>query len=450
MHRAQIVISEIKSFIKRRRFILIFAPLLTIGLSISTAYLLPPKYESSISFLVDRDETLNPMIQYNMAVAMASEDRLRSFNEIIYSRSTMNILIDSLDLAVDSMTNRERENLIRNLRGDVRTNLRASDSFSITFLHADPLIAQKGVNLLAEHFIHTRLKLENRRNDQTVAFFEYKLNDLEEAVREREQMMMAAMENNIEQIPAEDISLRADINEITTILREIEREMDMMNRAIKELRSVNHRKSEIESLRGLELSRLPSGGEMEDLLNELREHNQRYTASYPLVEGTKNKIYDLSERIIHEIETVLYELGHEKAYLNQRRSEMVDKLKQVSFTRQESSGVYSDYDIYKTLLDDMKVKVEQARSTRDLGERSVNQFVVIDSANVPISPSKPNRLLLIAGGVFIGLFMGIFASGVAEITDPTIRNLRDLNGFDIPVVAWIPNDEKKPSKKKKI
>ena len=63
---------------------------------IAGAFMMSNKYESFTTILVQRDEILNPLISYQMAIAMASEDRLRTFAEIINSHTTIKKLRDSL------------------------------------------------------------------------------------------------------------------------------------------------------------------------------------------------------------------------------------------------------------------------------------------------------------------------------------------------------------------
>jgi polysaccharide biosynthesis transport protein len=438
VHQTQLAITEIKRFLKRRKIILILAPLLLIGVSIAAALVLPPKYESSISILVEQDETLNPMIQYSMAVAMASEDRLSSFNEIIQSRSTMHKLIDSLDLDDDNMSSAERDDLVRDVRGDVRTTLRASDSFSISFMNDDPELAQKGVKLLSDHFIRTRLAHESRRNEQTVEFFENKLAELEEAVAVREEQMMAERQATSELTVRADRSIQSDIEGVESTIREISRNIERTQSSLEVLRSVNQGGSEVEKIREIDLAGLPSGSEMRENLNLYRDYSQRYTSQYPRVRQLQNRILDLTDRMIVEIEAELFEQHAEKSYLQDHRSELVQQLEQTTATEQQRSGTRSDYDVYKAMYDDMKVKVEQARSTRELGDRAQNQFIVIDEANIPEKPARPNRRLLVAGGLFIGLFLGVVGAGVAELLDTTVRRPEDLKRFKKPVVAFIP------------
>ncbi len=441
MHQTQFVVTEIKRFLKRRKIILILAPLLFTGLSVAAILYLPPKYESDISILVERDETLNPMIQFTMAVALASEDRLRSFNEIVYSRSTINMLIDSLGLDKERSNGGSREDLIRSVRRDISTNLRASDSFSISYLHNDPALAQKGVQLLADHFIQKRLSLENRRHEQTVDFFENKVEELQQSVREREQRVVAHLQQTLEQddIPREEQALQSDIDDIEDEIERLERRMERMEASLELLQEVNSGERHIEEIRELNLEELPSGMDMRERINRYRDYMQRYTAQFPGVRELVNQIHDLSERMITEIHAVLFDQNQERIYLLDKRSDLMERLEQTAFVQHQRAGSRGDLEVYKALLDDMKVKVEQARSSRDLGERAQQQFIVIDSPNLPEKPAKPDPLLVLGGGIFLGIFLGVVGAGFAELLDTTVRRPEDLAGFDVPVIAYLPS-----------
>lgn len=94
MYHIKEVVHEIKLAAKRRKMLLISIPILFTAISIGATFFIPQEYMSSTSILVQKDETLNPLLMYEMAVSTVSDDRLQSFNEIIYSRTTMEMLID--------------------------------------------------------------------------------------------------------------------------------------------------------------------------------------------------------------------------------------------------------------------------------------------------------------------------------------------------------------------
>ncbi len=123
--------------------------------------------------------------------------------------------------------------------------------------------------------------------------------------------------------------------------------------------------------------------------------------------------------------------------LEARRAKLVDRLKQSTVSARVDEDKESDYGIYRKLYDDMKVKLEQAITSRDLGSGSQNQFLIIDPALLPVKPTKPNRPQLIVAGMLIGLFFGLVAVIVKELLDTTVRTPRDVEVFQKPVIAFI-------------
>ena len=126
--------------------------------------------------------------------------------------------------------------------------------------------------------------------------------------------------------------------------------------------------------------------------------------------------------------------------LQQKRGQSINDLKQSSVTQRVDQDKEADYGIYQKLYDEMKVKLEQARTARDLGKRAANQFVVIDPAQVPAEATKPNRTLLIAGGFGLGLFMGLLAAVGAELMDTRVRSPLDVEVYGKPIIAFIPEN----------
>lgn len=439
MHQAQIAVSEIKRFFKRRKKILLIAPVLLVALSITAAYMLPPKYQSSITILVQRDETLNPMIRYNMAVAMASEDRLKSFNEIIYSRSTMNMLIDTLDLTEGDLSRKKRDQLIENVRNNINTRLKASDSFTISYLDTQPKRAKRAVTLLSDHFIKTKLELENQRNQQTVKFFKDKLDELEKTVESKQKEITEQMQQSIEESPREDRGLQTDLEEVEDNLSNLEQSMRQNRKKLEVLQAVNKGDRKPGTLHQLRIGELPSGEQLKKTLSEYESFSEKYTSAFPKVKELRKKLFELTEQISLELESEIYEQKSQKTFLTDKREKLINSIEKSTIAKQRTKGNRTDYEVYNDLYNEMKVKLEQAQTSRDLGKNAKNQFVVIDPPIVPIEPSKPNKLLLIAGGLAVGLFLGFIAAAIAELLDTTVRRPEHLKEFKKPVVAFIPN-----------
>jgi capsular exopolysaccharide synthesis family protein len=66
---------------------------------------------------------------------------------------------------------------------------------------------------------------------------------------------------------------------------------------------------------------------------------------------------------------------------------------------------------------------------------------IIDAAILPLSPSKPNRQLIIIIGAMIGLSLGVGFAFLRNYLDRSIKNPDDIESRGIPVLSWVPSIE---------
>jgi capsular polysaccharide biosynthesis protein len=95
-------------------------------------------------------------------------------------------------------------------------------------------------------------------------------------------------------------------------------------------------------------------------------------------------------------------------------------------------------DFYNSLLKKMnESSMATALEQRQQGE----QFLVMDAPNLPEDPIFPNRGMFAAGGLAIGLSMGLLLAGLLEYRDTSLRNERDVWAFTklstLAVISYI-------------
>lgn len=440
MGQIEKIVQDLKEIAKRRKRLLIAVPILMLLLGITASYVITPKYHSSISILVQKEETLNPLILYEMAVNMASEDRLKSFNKIVFSRTTIEMLVDTLDLDKDIKTNIEKQQLIEKVKTNIRTTFSGSDSFEIYYFDSDPYRAQKGVGIIANHFIKTRLNLENQRNEQTVVFFEDKLAELEEEVKIRRENILSLSKQRLQQTPNDNTALRIQMQGLDREIDEIENEIAGLKRIQRSLNEVNPSAlspAAIEDLHSITLMDLPYSDELRSVLREFDAQKQMYTMEHPNIQSLVKQIENLTMRMPPAVQTELEFTETKKQDMEEQRAFILSNLEEAVVANRIDEGTESDYGIYRKLYDEMKVKLEQAKTTRDLGRKAADQFIVIDPPYFPEKPTSPNRPLIIIGSLFIGFFLASFAIVVAEVFDTTIRKEEDIIHYNKPVIAFI-------------
>jgi len=441
MFSGQITLREVASFARRRKKLLLYPAAIVWGLCVVGAFLLPRKYESSTTILVQRDEILNPLVRYEMAVAFATEDRLASFNEIIYSQSTIQALIDTLGLGKEVRTEEQRQELIAEIRKNIETDRRGSSSFEISYTDTDPYRAQRAATALANLFIQTRLRVENQRNEMAVQFFENKLEEFRQKFESTQKQLLEVVERRIGDLPTESRAMYSQIEITDRQLAELGAQIKTYRQQLILLRSYPdglRTETGRQGLFDLARSDIPYATDLRPLLTKYWEYFQRYTSKYPEVEKLEAQITELLSRMRAIVESEIVKLEATRWDLEKRRNQLVDDLKRTSVLQRIDQEKESNYGIYRSLYDDMKVKLEQAYTTRDLGRQGAKQFIILDPAIVPTKPTKPNRTLIIFGGLVLGLILGFLSATTVEFFDTTIRTARDIEVYQKPVIAYIP------------
>jgi uncharacterized protein involved in exopolysaccharide biosynthesis len=437
---AQFTFRDVFQLFRRRRKLLFLPAVIVTILSGVGAYLLPNKYESSTTILVQRDEILNPLISYEMAVTMASEDRLRTFNEIIYSRTTIRRLMDSLGLSVDLKTEDQRQGLVNALSHNITTERRGSDSFRITYVDTDPVRAQKAASFLSNLFIMTVVTVEGQRNDRAVEFFERKLDELRDKFEHSQKQMVSLLGQRLSTMPTEAKAAYTQYDGVEKQIRDFDSKMQSYKQELNILKTFPGALRTDEGKQQLyDLSRvdIPFAPDLKTLLTKYDELLRRYTPQYPEVEKMEKQVTLLIERMRNAVETEIRRQQPERTELEQRRASLLNEIKATSISERVDEDKESDYGIYRKLYDEMKVKLEQAKTSRDLGSKGASQFNIIDPPLVATQPSKPNRIQLIIAGFGLGLFIGILTAIIRELLDTTVRSARDIEVYQKPVIAFI-------------
>jgi succinoglycan biosynthesis transport protein ExoP len=441
---AQVTIDEIRSITRRRWKLFAFSSLIVIVISIIGAYTLPRQYVSTTQILVQRDEILNPLVSYTMGVVLASEDRLRTFNEIIFSRKMSQVLIDTLGLLKNTNSVAERDALLKTVQHNIEIDRRGSDSFTISYSDTDPVRAQRAAALIAEFFIKTNTEVENRRNDLSVQFFEQKLAEYREKYEASQKVFVSVLQQRVDSLPTQANSLYAQLDDVNKRIADVDKRVQSYQGALALLRNVsdslNTPKGQ-QALFDLQHEDLPYATDLRGLVGRFEDLARRYTLKYPDVERLEDQIVQLLDRIRASLESELPEQQEQRWQLEEKRARVIDGLKNSSVVQKEDEDKESNYNMYRRLYDEMKVKLEQARTTADLGKKGASQYIILDPAVVPTQPTKPNRIMLIVGGFGVGILIGVLAVVAAELFDTTVRAPIDIERYHKPIIAFIPYAE---------
>ncbi len=447
MRPAQFTPHELIAVFHRRWKYPAYSTAVVTAVCIIGAFVLTRKYESTTTILVRPDKTLNPIPSYEMV--MAFEEQLRNFGEIIYSRSVLEQLSDSLGLTMNVKSETEKQLIAAQLANNITTTRLGSDSFKIMYTDTDPARAQRGAEVIENLFIQTKLNVENRQNALAVEFYEKKVAeykvDFENSVRN----MVTRLRQRVQDMPTETRSLYAKLEETDKSLGAIDVKVKTDEDKLvilRQLPSVLQTSPEIlrkedgkQPLFDLTRSELPYAADLKVLVTQYDQVTRAYQGKYPEIEKLESQIYEMLQRMLAATESEIANLQTQQRTMEGRRMQVVEELKKTSVAQTESKDNESTFDINKKVYDDMQLKLEAARLAQEVGSRGANQFIILDPPVLPTSPSKPNRILIIFGGLGVGLLLGVISAFVAELLDTTVRSPRDIEVFHKPIIAFLPD-----------
>lgn len=451
MRTAQLRVREVAGMLRRRWRLVVFPCAIVTIICIVGAFVLPRRYESSTTILVRPDQSLKSLTGFEMMAAF--EEELRNFGEIIISRHFLEALVDTLGYSTPGQTEAQRDVLVAAVRSALSTSKLGSDSFTITYTSSDPFEAQKGASTVANLFITTKIDLENRQNQQTVEFLEGKVQEYRQLFEASTRSLVTSMKQDVDELPTETRTLYSQVSSIESDISNNNQRLRTYQDALNVLSTLSDLlKNSPEVLRTesgkqplLELQRedLPFVSELRTLLTKYDESTRRYTAKFPDVDKLEGQLVELLDRMHKGVENEIYKLQTQQNSLEKHRTQIVEELKKSSVASRTNQDKQTNYDINQKLYNEMKLKLEQARLAMDIGSRGANQFIILDPASLPTRATKPNRMMIMAGGFGFGLLLGVVLAMIIELFDTTLRTPKHLEVYQKPVIALLPDARRK-------
>lgn len=451
MRPAQIRLHEVLSMY-RRRWVLVVVPMIIVStLCTIGAFLLPRKYEATTTMLVRPDQTLRAMGDYTDMAGF--DEQLRSYNEIIYSNTFIQSVIDSLGIGHNIKTEAERQTMLNSTRRDITADRRGSDSFSITFSSSDPARAKKGAEVVANLFIQTKLRLENRQVYLTIQFLEKKVGELREEFETSARSLVSSMQQSPDDLPVETRSLYTQASSLGEKLNVSHDRQKVYQKTLQTLRALlNLLRTNPEVVRSesgkqplLELQRqdLPYAAELQSLVTKYDETTERYTAKWPEIEKQESRIVALLDRIRVATEMEVTRLQTQELDLQKQWGELIEEIRKSSVSDRINQDKQSNYEMNLKQYNDMKNRLEQAYLKAEVESKGADQYIILDPPVYPTVPTKPNRTRLVLAGLALGIFFGIVSVILAELFDTTIRTSKDIEVYEKPIIALLPDGGRK-------
>lgn len=460
------LISFLEAALKRKWLILGLTVLCT-AIAAVVAVLLPSHYKSSTLILVEQQQV--PTSYVTPTDTTPFNQKLNTIRQQILSRPNLEKIIEKFDLYSKGDKKPAKEEAISKLVSNIEIKLvgerRAEDAFNISFSGTDPYTTMQVTSTLASMFIDENLKRREQYAEGTTGFLSDELEQAKSELEKQEQSVRAFKERYMGGLPQQ---LEANLRTLDRLQLELQ--------SVKlDQKGAEDRKAQLEAQLSQSGS-LPVPGapvnplvaELEAKQRDLAELLSMYNENYPDVVITRRRIEELRGLLTSTKAgagasqpngVISPQVRNPEAYnnllatdsqikaLKLRETEIRKQInvleRRVDSTpanEQKFADLNRDYQIslnnYQSLLEKrLNARLAENLEKRQKGER----FRIIDPANLPEKPYKPNRPVVVLAGAGIGAGIGLGIIFLLEFMNPAFKRPEDFEGvLDMDILAMVP------------
>ncbi|MCG2711062.1 MAG: PilZ domain-containing protein [Candidatus Omnitrophica bacterium] len=412
---------DIMNIFKKGKMIIVASVIVTVAATyFTTKVFVKPVYEARAKILV-REEKLNPQDEfpsYETGWQFA-----HSQAEIMKSKPVINMALQKIDFADKALSSIDAQSLDTGVLQQ-SIELRLLESTNVLELRVEqenPLFASMLANSLAEAYIENGVGLKSKTVERTISSLEQEIEAAEKS--------FTAVENELDKIASnENIIMLSGSDIVLDLKKYANLDMDLMSANV-DIEMLNTKLSEIKDRiketdpKKLNFKFLANSNILENLKSQIRLAELKldilrgqFSLNHPEVivaRGAIDKLnFDLSKErdaiIKAEIESLEIEkkslIGRKEAILevhkkhSGRLNEIIQnqpKLARLNRDIEMKRGIYSD------LMGKLQVLKVLKQRTNMLPDSEIIEF-----ADTPNYPAKPNLLKNLLLGVLLGLTIG--------------------------------------------
>ncbi|HYO82769.1 MAG TPA: Wzz/FepE/Etk N-terminal domain-containing protein [Bryobacteraceae bacterium] len=163
----------------------------------------------------------------------------------------------------------------------------------------------------------------------------------------------------------------------------------------------------------------------------------------PLFERESRELDLAMDRIQAQLEAKKHEAeAYNKQVADTERQirTVQSKIESAPASEQQYSDLLREQALAKMRFEEMKRKQNMSTVATELERRNQGETLeLLDNASLPMTPTEPNRLMIIGAGTAAGIVFGLIVAGAREARDTSLKNLKDVRAYtQLPVLGSIP------------
>jgi len=484
--------------ILKRRYWLILVPFAVVSAGAAiVAHYLPDVYSSTAAILLVPQQV--PESYVKSAVTSRIEDRLPAIEQEILSRTKLENIIEELNLYQKERRTGIMEDVVEQMRNkDTDIKALKGDAFTVTYQGSDPHTVQKVAERLASLFIQETTQDRTALTDSTSQFLESSLAEARRRLQDQEAKLKdyrikysgqlpTQLEGNLQALGNTQAAIRSEEDEVARaaaqkliIQRQLADLQSDANAATQTAGAVGQGQTDVLKT-GTTAQRLQA---WKDQLANL-QLQQGLSDIHPNVKAAKAMIAELTKQLDTEAmarpvsadptpvspvdrardkKIADYKLEEEfqdkqiaaaQAEIKRLKgisSDYEQRIAQVPNRESELTELMRDYATVTAQYNSLESRKEEADLAASLERRQIGeQFKLLDAARVPEKPISPNRPMLNALGMLIGLAIGLGLVAVTEYRDSSFKTDDEVTRIlALPVLAVVPLMQSQPERQKNL
>jgi capsular exopolysaccharide synthesis family protein len=460
---AAIQISDLVRGLYRHRWTMVGVFLAV--MAVATAYVMtsPPVYEARTQMMIEPE---NPKLAAFDEAAQRERDLTPYYQTqyaILKSRTLARRTIDELKLwhdpefssdptqsASDDEATRIINAFLSRLSISYKVNSRLVD---IVFEARDPKLAAKVANTMARIYATQNVELRVNPFEETADLFDVRLEEQRRRVEESELVLQQYLEkNDVAMVDSRQSIVTQKLTAATAALSEATAER--MRRQV--------RYEQLEAIKGnaaaIEATSLIAGSTVVQTLKselaamqlKLAELSQRYGELHPEVVRTRTGIETTRARLTAETGTVVesarsdYQAGVDR---ERRLEAQLESLRAAELAEHRNGITYRalerDAATNRAILEQL---LKRAKETKISGELTPTNVQVVDVAEVPFSPVRPQKRVILVLAAVLGALSSLGFAFALEYGRDRIRSVDEIRtGLGLRSLGMVPMEANAPS-----
>lgn len=456
-------------FRRRLPYFLVIATLIA-AIGITTAYILPPVYQSSASMLVEPQQIPGQLAETTAEVNPF--EQVQIIEQRIMTRANLYDLAQRIGLYAD-----QPEMSVGEIIGDVRERIEfigfapdptvrpgtpGATIIGVSFRAPTPEFAAKGANELVSLILQENVRLRTDRATDTLDFFQGEVQRLQAALEAQSQKIAAFKTENVAALPDSMDSRRNQQEREEQRLLDLQREESALKNQRATLVWVFERTGRASNSMALS----PEEEELQSLKSQLLQQQAIYKPGSPTIRVLQTRIAALESLVaeqraaraipgadgepvqpLSELEVELAPIDEQLKYIAEERAAVEETLAELAASIQATPNnemALVDLERELTNLQRQYDGAVAALGQAQVGERievlsKGQRFTLIEAPVERYTPVSPPRLLIAGAGVVGGTGAALGFILLWEMLNRSIRRPIELSQhLGIQPIATIP------------